>query len=1081
MKHTLLLAAGIVASTLTIAAHAADGTIPIASPELVFDEVGGIVSVEAEHFYKQTLGDKRAWHITTTQATPDLRPDGDPPHAAGARGGAYTELLPDTRVTHGHKMVYEENFTDRPGALAVAHYKVHVNTPGRYYVWVRSFSTGSEDNGVHVGLDGQWPESGQRWQTVQKHSWTWDCRQRTPEVHTGVPMQLFLDIEKAGEHEVMFSLREDGFEMDAFVLSRNKDFTPEGQGPAVKVKTGSLPAVFPEVPATASAPKPFPAHWGEPPVAQTRDWRQLPGAYGEGSGTLADWIQGHLDKDAAACAGALTLEAPSFSRAGTGYYLDQDKWLAINPADNKTALAKQAFPFPSGCYDVTLEAVGEEDGNSTYTVAINDQPIGAHECPLASSAMEEGRAYHRTWKNHRVDSGDIVAVGSTIASADGREYSRARWSRITFLPADDATKAAASAVKSAVSTAPRVSPPGRALPPLVLPRQQNGTGAVAITGDLKEWHKVTLTLDGPYAHEQDNDPNPFTDHNLTVTFTHESGSPRYAVPGYFAADGAAGESSAEQGTKWRAHLAPDKAGTWTYAVSFTRGKHAALDGGGAAVKPFDGATGSFTIGRTDKKGRDFRAHGRLQYVGKHFLQFAESKKYFLKVGADSPETLLAYADFDNTQALKPNAPLKTWKAHERDFTAGDPTWKDVKGKALIGALNYLAGKGMNAFSFLTYNAGGDGDNVWPFVSRDEKFHWDCSKLDQWGVIFDHATSRGLYLHFKLQENEMDDNRRGERGNGLDVPESLDGGTLGPERKLYCREIIARYAHNLALNWNIGEENTQITAEINDMVGYIRATDPYQHHVVIHTFPNQQDKVYPPLLGDASEITGVSLQNGWNVTHQRVLKWVRESTAAGRPWVVATDEQCGADTGVPPVLGYKGYDGKKKDGKAVQTIHDIRKATLWGNLMAGGAGVEYYFGYQLPENDLACQDWRSRDKSWDYARIALEFFETNKIPFWEMQNANALIGNSTDDNSKYCLAQPGALYLVYLPQGGETSLDLSGIAGQFRVTWFNPRDGGAAQAIGNAAIDGGGEVTIAAPSTDDWLAVIEKCKPDSGRR
>jgi hypothetical protein len=41
------------------------------------------------------------------------------------------------------------------------------------------------------------------------------------------------------------------------------------------------------------------------------------------------------------------------------------------------------------------------------------------------------------------------------------------------------------------------------------------------------------------------------------------------VPGYFAADGNAGETSAESGTKWRAHLAPDKAGQWNYFVSFT--------------------------------------------------------------------------------------------------------------------------------------------------------------------------------------------------------------------------------------------------------------------------------------------------------------------------------------------------------------------------------------------------------------------------------------------------------------------------------------------------------------------------------
>jgi Domain of unknown function (DUF5060)/Putative collagen-binding domain of a collagenase len=602
--------------------------------------------------------------------------------------------------------------------------------------------------------------------------------------------------------------------------------------------------------------------------------------------------------------------------------------------------------------------------------------------------------------------------------------------------------------------------------------------APVVSGELKQWHKVTLTLDGPPAKETDNEPNPFTDYNFTVTFTHESGSPSYQVPGYFAADGNAGESSAEAGSKWRAHLAPDKAGRWNYVVSFTQGKDAALDGGGASLKPFDGVKGSFTIAKTDKIGRDFRGKGRLEYVGKHHLQFAGSKEFFLKAGADAPETLLAYADFDNTIALKKSVPLKTWSAHVRDWQAGDPTWRDGKGKGLIGALNYLASKGVNSFSFLPYNAGGDGDNVWPFVSRNDKLHWDCSKLDQWGVVFDHATTKGLHLHFKLQENEIDDNRRGEHDDhpGNPVPESLDGGKLGPQRKLYCRELIARFGHELALNWNIGEENTQSTEEINDMIGYIRATDPYLHNIVIHTFPPQQDKVYTPLLGNKSQLTGTSLQNSWDVVHQRTLKWINESTAAGKPWVVANDEQNGADTGVPPDLGYAGYEGKKKDGKVVHTTGDIRKATLWGNLMAGGAGVEYYFGYQLPQNDLICEDWRSRDQSWDYARIALEFFPANKISFWEMKNADALIGNSQHDNSKYCFAKAGEVYLVFLPHGGTTELDLSGASGAFTVQWFNPRTGGALQNGSLKTVTGGGTVSVGQPPADageDWLAVMRR--------
>jgi len=364
---------------------------------------------------------------------------------------------------------------------------------------------------------------------------------------------------------------------------------------------------------------------------------------------------------------------------------------------------------------------------------------------------------------------------------------------------------------------------------------QTALGGSVISGELKQWHKVTLTVDGPQARELDSDPNPFTDHRMTVTFKHESGSPVYEVPGYFAADGNAGETSADAGTKWRAHLAPDKTGKWTYRISFATGKGAALDAKAAAkpIAKFDGKSGSFTIGATDKTGRDFRGRGRLQYVGKHYLQFAGSKEYFLKAGPDAPETFLACKDFDGTSTKK--AALKTWKPHARDFRKGDPTWAGGKGKGIIGAVNYLAAKGCTGFSFLTYNAGGDGDNVWPMVARDDKLHYDCSKLDQWQIVLDHAQSRGLYLHFKLQETENDDNR------GRKSSAALDGGDTGVERKLYLRELIARFGYQLALNWNLGEENTQSLAQQRAMSGYIHDTDPYDHHIVVHTYPGAQTR------------------------------------------------------------------------------------------------------------------------------------------------------------------------------------------------------------------------------------------------
>ena len=609
-----------------------------------------------------------------------------------------------------------------------------------------------------------------------------------------------------------------------------------------------------------------------------------------------------------------------------------------------------------------------------------------------------------------------------------------------------------------------------------LARTADGKGEVMIGGELKQWHKVTLTLDGPFARERDDDPNPFVDYRMTVAFKHDSGQPAYEVPGYFAADGRAAETSAKSGTKWRAHLSPDKPGKWTYRVSFVEGKQVAVsDAAGSPAAPFDGKAGSFVVGPTDKTGRDLRGKGRLQYVGKHHLRFAGSGEYFLKAGADAPETFLAYKDFDDTIERKANAPLKTWGPHVRDWRSGDPTWQGGKGKGMIGAINYLAAKGCNAFSFLPYNAGGDGDNVWPMTARDDKLHYDCSKLDQWQIVFDHATARGMYLHFKLQETEIDDNRKG-KGEGK-VPTALDGGDLGPERKLYLRELIARFAHELALNWNLGEENTQSTEQQRDMAGYIHETDPYGHLIVIHTFPNAQDKVYKPLLGKQSELTGASLQNSDVAdSHQQIVKWVAASAAAGKPWVVAFDEAGNAQTGTPPDPDYKGMRQVKSTSKKMPTIHEVRRQVLWGTILAGGGGVEYYFGYQLPQNDLNCEDWRSRDKSWDYCRIALEFFRDNKVPFSEMTNADALVGNTKNDNSRYCFAKGGEVYLVYLPAGGTTKLDLSKARGAFTVQWYNPREGGPLQGGSVKQLDGGASVEIGRPPTDpkeDWLAVIRR--------
>ncbi len=550
---------------------------------------------------------------------------------------------------------------------------------------------------------------------------------------------------------------------------------------------------------------------------------------------------------------------------------------------------------------------------------------------------------------------------------------------------------------------------------------------VRITGELRKWHDVTLSFTGPDACEEGT-PNPFMDYRLDVTFTR--GRKHIVMPGYFAADGNAANTGAEKGKVWRTHFVPDATGTWRYKASFRSGPGVAISSDPNAGTPeaFDGASGTLRIQPSDKLAPDFRARGLLRYAGKRYLQFAETGEYFLKGGADSPENFLAFADFDQTP------PTHHFEPHAGDWRPGDPLWGDAKGKGIIGALNYLSGKEMNSVYFLTMNVNGDGKDVWPWISDSERVRFDCSKLDQWGIVFSHMDRLGLLLHVVLQEQEND--------------HLLDGGELGPERRLYYRELAARFAHHLALVWNLGEENRNSEAQQRAFAECLHALDPYNHPRVVHTFPKQREKVYAPLLGCGC-LEGPSLQlSDMKETHGETLQWTARSRGANRPWFVCLDEIGPPDIGVKADTEDPGHD-------------NVRRHALWGNLMAGGAGCEWFF-----QSDNHCEDWRSRDGMWDLTRHALSFFRL--VPFAEMQAHDELVRGE----GAWCLAKPGKVYVVYAPRPAGVTIDLP--RGRFRVQWYNPRVGGAL--IKGMEVRGAAWRTLSKPpqvDDQDWVILLQK--------
>lgn len=579
------------------------------------------------------------------------------------------------------------------------------------------------------------------------------------------------------------------------------------------------------------------------------------------------------------------------------------------------------------------------------------------------------------------------------------------------------------------------------------PESKDNEGTVS--GELKKWHPVTVDFVGPQASETDNPPwrpNPFLDYRLQLTLIGPSNQV-YVVPGFFDGDGNGGMS----GNVWRAIFAPDEAGQWRYEASFRAGNKLAISLDPLAGLPadFDGAAGTFFVEELDGSESGFLKWGRLEYVGDHYLKFRDGP-HWMKGGTNSPENLLGYAGFDNTidQGGLGGDIVHYFGKHADDWRPGDPNFVSettgYNGKGIIGALNYLSEQHVNSIYFLPMNLGGDGQETYPFVAAPNtvfnKTHYDISKLRQWSIVLDHAQRKGIALQLVLAETE--------------TPNELwlDDGLLGVERKLFYRELVARFGHLLAIKWNLSEENDYPVASLHDFADYIQALDSSNHPIAVHNKIDYPD-IYADLLAD-ERFSATSFQYHMEDAGALVEFWRQESAQAGRPWILDMDESNG---------GF--YPDK------------LRKEMLYDIYFSGG-NVEW-FSHLASEGtpqrgDLTLEDFRLREAVWKYTWYARKLLEEH-LPFWKMMPYDELLsGEAQDYGGGEVFALPGQVYAVYLPNatpGG--SLDLSDAPGHYTLRWYNPRTG---EFEGLASEkSGGGLLSLGEPPSDsgkDWVVLLE---------
>lgn len=595
--------------------------------------------------------------------------------------------------------------------------------------------------------------------------------------------------------------------------------------------------------------------------------------------------------------------------------------------------------------------------------------------------------------------------------------------------------------------------------------------SATLQGTTKPWHTLTLDFDNGPPSDANGDINPFYDYRLDVTFkflgTGETKRvfERVVVPGFFAGDGNGGS----KGKVWQCRFVTGRVGKWRWTAVFVKGERVSVqEGEKGKGDAFDGETGGFTIEEEDGDSGEFVRRGKLRYVGGRYLRWAGNGEYFLKLGTNTPENALGYKGFAGLEGS-----THEWKAHEKDWREGDPDWDDGKGKAIIGMVNYLASVGCNSLFSLVMTIKGDSKgDVHPFIgqSKDERTRYSIERLEQWQVFFQYCVKQGIALNLVFLETENEAIFEDDESMSL-----TDG--FADSRKLFYREMVARFSHTLGMTWTLGEENGWNESSARGggfswgkansdnqrqmFTEWIRNLDPYQTPMQMHTLPEFKEKIYMPLLGPTkgAAIEGASLQTGTKqFVFPQVLEWVQRSGVSMKPWVVTSDE-----IGQSITLTSEG-----------RLDSSFRRDFLYGNIMAEGAGVELYNGAA----DITLDDFREFEPAFLEFRRVLEFFQQSSIPFWILHSdASQKLTEGAQNN---VLSKQGHIYVIYKGEMDSTvSLDLSKATGNFTVNWFRP------VASGGGFIDGGaingGSVRVLKPPNDpevDWLVSVTRSFPYS---
>lgn len=321
-----------------------------------------------------------------------------------------------------------------------------------------------------------------------------------------------------------------------------------------------------------------------------------------------------------------------------------------------------------------------------------------------------------------------------------------------------------------------------------------------------------------------------------------------------------------------------------------------------------------------------------------------------------------------------------------------------------------------------YNEGGRAFEPWDPDKINPKFFQEVDKR------IAYANSRGITMNLVVG------------GATTQMTDFFGWGNGKMER--YIRYIAARYnTYDIAWEGRAEFEEQKAVPPgavnlANSIGNWLRKYDPYGHIISMHTVDSNNE-----------------------LAKQTWLDWIMHSS---QNWTLITQDR----RYNKPVMNEEFLYENSGAGSTHDHMVDAEKVRkgAWMLMIHGATGFAYGNTGTLNSRLIPFSGLKySESPGADYMTYLNDFWI--RTEYWKLIPDNRIVKEDT----AFVVVDPGSEYVLYLPDGGSTTVDLSAASGTLSVGWYNPRAG---TYQGQTTVEGGASRTFTAPDSNDWVLHIK---------